>query len=345
MVDNSSELMRGVVFEEFGEPADVLETRDLREPSPGPGEVRVRMLASPVNPSDLLMVRGSYGVRPALPATPGFEGVGIVEEAGSGFLGKLLVGKRVAALNRGGGNWSEQVVIRAKEAIPLARDLPLEQAAMFFVNPAAAFVMTRLVLKVPPGGWLLQTAAGSALGRMVIRLGKRFGFRTLNVVRRDEQCDELKQLGGDTVLVFDPERHDDAKFREQVAVITEKQGVPFAIDAVGGRTGSAVVACLGAGGRMLVYGTLTDDNLSFSPRHLMGPTACIEGFWLARWMENQGLWRKLRLVKRITGLMREGVLITDVGRCFALEQIADAVREAETSGRGGKVLLRIADGD
>ena len=335
--------MRGVIFEEFGEPADVLGMRDLPEPRPGPGEVRVRMLASPVNPSDLLTVRGSYGVRPALPATPGFEGVGIVEEAGGGLLGKLLVGKRVAALNRGGGNWSEQVVIRAKEAIPLARDLPLEQAAMFFVNPAAAFVMTRLVLKIPPGCWLMQTAAGSALGRMVIRLGKRFGFRTLNVVRREEQCDDLKQLGGDAVLAFDPERHDEAQFREQITEITEKRGVPFAIDAVGGRTGSAAVTCLGDGGRMLVYGTLTDDNLSFSPRHLMGPTACMEGFWLARWMEKQAMWRKLRLVKQITGLMREGVLVTDVGRCFPLEQIVDAVREAEKTGRGGKVLLRIAD--
>src|SRR5688500_16050142 len=99
--------MRAVVFESFGEPADVLRARDRPEPQPKAGEVRVRMLASPVNPSDLMTVRGVYGQLPTLPATPGYEGVGVVEAAGGGLIGKFLVGKRVAVLNRAGGNWAE----------------------------------------------------------------------------------------------------------------------------------------------------------------------------------------------------------------------------------------------
>src|SRR5262249_61433002 len=125
----------------------------------------------------------------ALPATPGFEGVGTVEESGGGWLAKRVMGKRVAVLNRATGNWREQVVVPARQAIPVPEDIPLEQAATFFVNPASAVVMTRYVLRIPRGAWLLQTAAGSALGRMVIRLGKQHGFRTMNVVRRREQGD------------------------------------------------------------------------------------------------------------------------------------------------------------
>src|SRR5262249_21486169 len=128
------------------------------------------MLASPIGPADLLLVRGEYGYRPKLPATPGTEGVGIVE-AGRGLLGRLRVGRRVAVLNETGGNWQEEVVVPALRVVPISRHVPDDQAATVFVNPATAFIMTRLVLKVPPGAWLLQTAAGSALGRMVIRLG------------------------------------------------------------------------------------------------------------------------------------------------------------------------------
>jgi hypothetical protein len=92
---------------------------------------------------------------------------------------------------------------------------------------------------------------------------------------------------------------------------------------------------------MLVYGTLSDEPLRFSPRALMTVGASIEGFWLARWVLTQGLVAKLRLVRRIANLIREGVLSSEVGQSYRLDQIADAVREAEKVGRGGKVLLRM----
>src|SRR5438552_4295392 len=138
--------MKSILFERFGNPGEVLECRDVPVPSPGPGQVRVRMLASPINPSDLLYVEGQYGRRPSLPASPGFEGAGIVEEAGPGLLGRLRVGRRVAVLNAGGGNWQEQVIVPARQVVPVLRNIPDEQAAMFFVNPASAYLMTCSVL-------------------------------------------------------------------------------------------------------------------------------------------------------------------------------------------------------
>ena len=176
--------MRAIVFDRFGEPGDVLKLREVPDPVPGPGEVRVRMIASPVNPSDLLVVKGRYGVLPKLPATPGFEGVGIVDQVGRGLLGKFAEGKRVTVINSAGGNWAEYAVIPAKQARPVAADIPDEQVATFFVNPATVIAMVSHVLRVPKGECLLQTAAGSELGKMVIRYCKEKGIRTINVVRR-----------------------------------------------------------------------------------------------------------------------------------------------------------------
>lgn len=335
--------MRAVVCEEFGEPAEVLTLGDLPAPEPGPGEVRVRMLASPVNPSDLMVVRGQYMILPEPPATPGFEGVGIVESAGGGLLGRYFLGKRVAVLNRSRGNWCEQTVVPARQVIPLPDELPVEQAAAFFINPATAYAITRRVLAVPRGEWLLQTAAGSALGRMVIRLGRRFGFRTLNVVRRAEQIEELTQLGGDAVVAFDPRWDDASALQRAVDERTGGERVRFAMDPVGGPTGAAVIGCLGERGHMVVYGTLSEEPLCFSPRTLMAVAARVEGFWLTQWMGQQGLLGKMRLVRTLSKLIREGVLATEVEAIYPLEQVAEAVRRAETPGRRGKVLLHISD--
>ncbi|MHB1422702.1 MAG: zinc-dependent alcohol dehydrogenase family protein [Gemmataceae bacterium] len=327
--------MKTIVCDRWGEPEEVLQVRELPEPTPGRGEVRVRMIASPINPSDLLMVRGQYGRQPPLPATPGFEGVGIVE-AGSGLLARRVLGRRVAVLNSGDGNWKEQVVIPARQAVPVPKELSDEQAATFFINPATALVLTRYVLRTPTGAWLIQTAAGSALGRMVIRLGQRFGFRTLNVVRRREQAEELLRLGGTAAVATNEET-----LAERVAALIEGEGVRYALDAVGGAIGSEVVRVLARGGRLVVYGTLAGEPLSVDPRSLMVGQKRIDGFWLSEWVRAQKPWTMLWLFRQIGKLLREGVLVSDIGKSFALTDIHAAVRQAEQPGRQGKVLLRM----
>ena len=325
----------------FGEPAEVLRVEELETPVPEPGQVRVRMLASPVNPSDVMTIRGTYGRRPSLPFTPGYEGVGVVEESGGGLLGALRRNKRVVVLNSITGNWAEQAVVPAKQVIPLPASLSVEQAATFFINPVTAYVMVQRVLQIPPGGWLLQTAAGSQLGRMVIRLGRRLGFKTINIVRRDEQIEELVQLGGDHVLSFRVDEQSGEELLQLVDDITGGGGVSSAIDPVGGPLGSAVLGCLGRRGRMLCYGTLDERPLEFSPRELMTRETSVEGFWLGPWLASQGLLAKLRLIKTVAGLVTAGVLDLEIGETFSLERVVDAVTASETPGRDGKVLLEM----
>lgn len=328
--------MKRTVFDRTGSPAEVLRVEDdVPAPEPGRGEVLVRMLASPINPSDLMYVAGKYGLKPRLPATPGFEGVGIVEAHGGGVLGWLRKGKRVAVISDRTGTWGEYTITKARQVIPVPDDLADEQAATFFVNPATAIIMVRQVLQVERGEWLLQSAAGGELGKMVIRLGRKDGFRTINVVRRREQVDELKKLGADEVIV-----ESDGPLPEQVARVAPG-GVRHAIDPVGGSTGSAVIASLTPGGRCLLYGSLTDEPVSIHPRLAIGNGLRVEGFWLGAWARQSGVLTMLKLFRQVRALMREGVLQSTFAATYPLEDVRKAVEHAAAPGKGGKVLLKI----
>jgi len=334
--------MKAIVFERFGEPREVLQVREVPMPAaPVAGAVRVRMRMSPINPSDLMTVRGMYGRLPRLPATPGFEGVGVIDAVGSGWLAKLRgikPGRRVAVLNGQGGNWQEYVVLSARQVVPIPDDLPDDQVAAFFVNPATALVMTQCVLQVSRGGWLLQSAAGSALGRMVIRLGKQFGFHTINIVRRKELAGELKQIGADEVLSSGEDQ-----IVARVTEITRGALVPYALDCVGGSGVIDLVQALAPQGRLLVYGTLSGEPIPLDPRMLIAGQRAIEGFWLSEWVKQQGVLRMLSLFRQIIALMRDGVLTTPVAATFTLDQLPQAIERVEQAARGGKILLRISD--
>ena len=328
--------MKAIICPEWGNPVDVLQVKEVPIPPVGPGQVRVRMLASPINPSDIFMIRGQYGYQPPLPCVPGFEGVGIVEE-GKGILAWRVIGKRVAVLNGKGGNWAEQVVIPARNAVPIPDNLSVEEAASFFVNPASALAMIRHVLKVPYGAWLLQTAAGSSLGKMIVRLSKIDQFRTINVVRRKEQINELKKLGAQEVIVSEGEN-----IAAEVKKITGGSGVPFAIDAVGGIIAEQCLASLSYKGKLVLYSNLSGKRASFDPRVVITGDLKIEGFWLTNWVKDRSAISMLGLFRTIGQMYRQGITACEAGSTFSLDQFQQAVIESERRGKLGKVLFKIS---
>ena len=345
------------------QPSDI-RIEDVPIPEPAAGQVRVRMLLSPVNPSDLNFVRGTYHQAlqriiwnqpgaagdgrvyfdpdrrspcPQPPYALGGEGVGVVDACGGGFLAARLRGCRVAvASGPPNGTWQEYTVVDAKRAVALPERVPDEQAAMFFVNPITAYVMIREVLAVPRGAWVLVTAAGSALGKSVVRMGKRDGFRTICVVRSSANTAELTALGADSVI--ETQRHD---LVAEVARVTGGRGVGHALDCVGGELTGEVLRCLGLDGRLVIYGTLADSPLSIPGRDLMMPVAHVSGFLLPNWMALQSPLKLLGVLRAVKRLTVEGVFHTEIGATFALEQAAQAVTAALEPGRTGKVMLRI----
>ncbi len=330
--------MKAIQFEQYGEPAKVLAVQERPIPEPGKGEVRVRILASPVNPSDLLFVRGHYaGVQPHFPSPAGFEGVGIVDVLGP-QVHRPMPAQRVAVINaEKGGNWADYAVVPADLLLPVPDDLPDEQVASFFINPASAIVMLRHVLAIPQGEWLLQSAAGSEIGRMIIKLAKHDGIRTINVVRRHASVAELERLGADAVIVST-----EGPIDEQVRRIVGPQGVKYAIDPVVGETGTQMYQALGEEGRMLVYGSLTGEpiRVGADPRLILAGRRILEVFWLGYWFSKLDETVRTDLVQEIVTLLRDGILVTSTAaRTFSLDEIGAAVTQAESIGRQGKVLL------
>ena len=338
---------------------------DVPVPQPGPGQIRVKMLMSPVNPSDLNFLHGTYhealeriiwnqgqagdgrvfydptlnNACPVPPYALGGEGVGLVDAVGSGLLARRLAGKRVAiAGGPPSGTWQEYAVVDARKAVALPAEISNEQGAMFFVNPVTAYVLVREVLRVPAGNWLLLTAAGSALGKSVVRMGRLYGFKTLCLVRSGANSQELLELGADAIVQTDQQNLPAEVFR-----ITSGKGVPHAIDCVGGDLAAQVVRCLGLNGRLVLYGTLANSPLQLPVRDLMMPVAHVSGFLLPNWMMQQSALKLLRILRRVKKLTIKGVFATEVTGSYPLEQVAEAVSAASQPGRTGKVMLHIAE--
>ena len=333
--------MKAAVFESFGEPSEVLSVREVPLPEPGPGQVRVRMIASPINPSDLLVVRGRYGVLPRLPATPGFEGVGIVDKAGPGLLGRWVEGKRVAAINSAGGNWAEYAVIPARQARPYPRRHPRRAGRDVLREPCDRAGHGAACPGGPQGRMAAPVGGGFNPGEDDHQAGpaRRVQDRsTLSAVR--EAKEELARLGADAVI-----SSSEGPIDEQVKRITGGDGVRYALDPIGGETGTGVFRSLGPGGRLVVYGTLSGEPIQLDPRHLISGRKVVEGFWLGHWMRDRSIPSALLLFREIAALIRQGVLSSQIGRSFALEELREAARQADSIARGGKVLLKLLPGN
>src|SRR5262249_16191769 len=233
------ETMRAVQLRAYDGGPESISIAKIPVPHPGPGQVLVRVAASPINPSDVMFVRGLYGFKKPLPAIPGFEGSGTVVESGSGLMARVLKGRRVACHAAdpkiAGGMWAEYLVTSAQACVPLRNDVAIEEAATMLVNPLSAWAMMDEVRRGRHRA-LVQTAAASALGRMLIRLGQKFAVSTINVVRRAEQVRLLRDLGAEHVL--DSSSPD---FDANLCQLCHKLDASIGFDAVAGEMSARVL--------------------------------------------------------------------------------------------------------
>jgi len=335
--------MKAFVFERTGDPNDVLAVRELSKPKPGPDEILVRVRLSPVHPSDLHIIRGRFGRQPTLPASPGIECVGVVEALGACVAGPAP-GTRVVLLNVR-GSWRELIVSPAERVVPVPDDLSDEDAAQAFVNPVTAWVMTMVEHDLKPADWLVQTAAGSTVGRLVLQLARSERFHTVNIVRRRAQISEIKALGGEVVI-----SSEDRDWGAQLATAGEGKALSQAIDCVAGRTGATVARHLAPGGRLLVYGALSSHRQTdpsafempvFAPR-LIYSAALVQGWYLLHWFDVTPLAECRAIFARVLDRLASGVLRLPPAKRHRPQNIADALRDADGAPREGKPLLDLS---
>src|ERR1044071_1955723 len=182
---------------QLDEPNGKLMLHEIPVPRPQAGQVLIRMAAAPINPSDLGSLSGlSYSGKRQFPFTPGLEGSGTVIEAGEGIMPRLLNGRRVAcsAMLTGDGTWAEYMVTSAQQCIPLNKSVSLEQGSMLVVNPLSALAILDLAQRGKHSA-IVSTAAASALGGMILRLGKKLNIPIIHIVRRQAQVESVRKLG------------------------------------------------------------------------------------------------------------------------------------------------------
>jgi NADPH2:quinone reductase len=332
--------MRALVARGIGEPSEMLKLETRPVPQPGPGQVRIRVEDAPVHASDLHVLRGRYGFSPTFPTVLGLESVGVIDALGDGVTG-LTPGQRVITIGVT-GTWQAYVVADAARVLAVPDDMSASTAAQLTNNPLTALLLVTDELDVQPGEWLLQTAAGSTVGKLVVQLGTHFGFKTMNVVRRRSAVDEILELGGTAVICTE-----DEDLRARVAEIAGEQGVAKAIDCVSGQVGADVSRALAPGGEMIVYGALathrqTDADKLTIPlfaRSMIYETKTVRGFWLYRWFTTTPQDQIRAALKRTFDLVSDGTLQVPEGQPINVEQFAEAVRLAEAPAHGGKPLL------
>ncbi|ALC87398.1 alcohol dehydrogenase [Bacillus sp. FJAT-22090] len=246
-----------IKFYEFGSPKNVLKVEYKSIEPPKDNEVIVRMLARPINPSDLIPIRGAYSHRISLPNIPGYEGVGIVEEVGP--LGsKNLIGKRVLPL-RGEGTWQELVKTSAEFAVPILDSIDDFTASQMYINPITAWVTCTEVLKLRPSDVLLVNACGSSIGHIFVQLSKILGFRLIAVTRNNKYTEDLLHLGASYVIDTS-----NVPLYETVMELTNGMGADAAIDSVGGSSGNDLAFCVHPNGNFLAIGLLSGIQVNWA---------------------------------------------------------------------------------
>lgn len=325
--------MRALRFESFGEPRGVLQKMDLPDPEPGPGEVRLAISLRPINPSDLLQVKGVYGRRPALPAIAGLEGLGVVDALGPGVEG-LSPGQRVVPLGAQ-GTWADLLVTPAENLVAIPDGLADEMACQVIVNPLTAWLMAVEELRLGPGDWLVQTASGSAVGRCLLQIAKLKGFQVLSLVRRrTDLAVAMEAEGVGPVLSTE-----DPEWGDRALDLLPKGGAAAAVDAVGGSVGGRVAMLLRRGGTMLVYGALSMEPLQVPGGQMIFRTLTLRGFWLTDWKLRTPKEDRDRILAPLLAEMAAGRIGPPVEAVFPLDRYVEAIDLAEAAGRGGKVLL------
>jgi len=304
-------------------------------PVPGPGEVLVKMETSPVNPSDLANISGDY-LAASWPFTPGLEGSGTIIKAGKGLLPRMRLGKRVACSPHSGedGTWAEYMKTAVMNTVPLPKDLDMEQGSMMLVNPmtAMAFISLAKEGKHPA---MVNNAAASSLGKMLIRLALKESIPLISIVRKEHQVEELKKLGAIHVL-----NSNSNSFRDELNSLSHELKASLFLDAVTGEETGRLLAAAPDGSTLVAYARLSGNPIQADPSDLIRLNKSIIGFQLGNWLSHKSIPYKLKFLGKVKNEMK-GALSSRVQQTFAMEEVNEAIALYRNKMSSGKVLLRL----
>lgn len=311
-----------------------LQVTELPMPRPNKGEVLVKMAASPMNPSDLSFLKGTYVQKPDYPVIPGIEGSGIVVASGGGPIANLRMGKRVtcSSTEGHGGTWAEYMVTSAMKVIPIKKIIDMEQGAMLIVNPMTALAFMHIANEGKHLA-IVNNAAASVLGKMLIKLCCAKGLPLINIVRRAEQVEMLKAMGANYVLNSEVE-----DFELQLTKLTHQLKATLLFDAIGGTQTAKLIDASPYGSTVVIYSNLSEQPFTIEPRSLIQGNKSIKSFYLGGWASKRSILQTLKAARKVQALAGDELSST-IQKRFPIDQANEALNYYLNNMTGGKVML------
>ena len=323
---------RKIIYSKRGNPRNLLELveEQLDTDSVGGEQVLVGVLATPINPSDINQIEGTYLHLPETPATPGNEFVGEVLKTGEKVT-EISPGDHVIAACPGLGTWRSHLITSQNQLQNVSKSLPINFAATLLVNPCSAYRMLQDFVPLKVGDTLIQNAANSAVGQMVIQLAKYKGIKTVNIIRERKDFIDVKtfleDLGACVVL-------SDKQMRlpaEKTSVVKKFGRAKLALNAVGGKSVNDLSSYLEDGGTVVTYGAMSREPNVITAAKLIFMDHRYVGYWNTRWLEeNGGSVECKRMIDSISRMAVDGRVVGPRVEEFKLESFREAIERYYT---------------
>eukprot|EP00033_Pygsuia_biforma_P002118 GCRY01002350.1.p1 GENE.GCRY01002350.1~~GCRY01002350.1.p1 ORF type:complete len:363 (+),score=21.86 GCRY01002350.1:156-1244(+) len=329
-------------YAKTGDPRKVLEMRTINQDNllRSPTDVIIKMLAAPINPSDINMIEGNYGVKASLPAIGGNEGVGIVESVGNA-VSSLKVNDIVIPSTPGKGTWRTHLILSENEVSKVPASTPLEEAAMISVNPSTAYRILHDIVSLSPGDTVMQNAGSSALGQAMIQIAKTMGLRTVSVIRQrpgmEQTRDYLYSLGADAVFT-------DRDFLDRKKIQRELEGRALAsprlmLNSVGGPLVTDMAKMMSQSGTVCTFGGMSLQPITIPTALLIFKDLRYCGFWMTRWISEHSKEEHEEMLHSLCNMAIEGNLKTRHKKFDFETHYNDAINHALSDNRQCKAIL------
>ena len=304
--------MRAVLCEKLGGPEELV-LRDIDNPTPGNGEVKVALHARGVSYVDVLQIAGQYQIKRDLPFIPGSEAAGIVIETGA-EVNTVQPGDRVLTP----GGFAEAAVVSANQVIPLPETVSFEAAAAFRSNYSTAYYGLQRG-RLQAGEVLLVHGAAGGVGLAAVDMGRLLGATVIATASNEAKLAVCKAMGADHVINYT------AGFRDQVLDMTQGHGADVIYDPVGGDVFDESMRCIARFGRILIIGFTSGRPALAKTNHLLIKDAEAIGFTIGALSRHNPDWAQKNF-KILMGWLAAGRIKPYVSHQLPLEQAAEALK-------------------
>ena len=325
--------MKAWQLSRYGEPQEVLELAEVPQPSPGPGQLLVRVLAAAANFPDALLCLGTYQVRPPLPFTPGVELCGEVVAAGQDVTGFAAGDRVIGGAVLPHGAFAEYALMYAAGALPAPAGLDDAEAAPFHITYQTGWFGLHRRARLAPGETLLVHAAAGGVGSGAVQLGKAAGARVIGVAGGPEKAAVARELGADVVV----DRHSE-DFVAVVKDVTGGRGADVVYDPVGGDAFRKSTKCIAFEGRILVVGFASGDIPSAALNHALVKNYSIVGLhWGLYQQRDPGAIVECHA--ELTRLAAAGAIRPLISERLTLADVPDGLRRLAAGATIGRVVF------